>query len=213
MVESLLPFCECGCGLRVTKPGNRFIYKHGRRGKKHTNKTKEKMSEAAKGVPDSDEVRIAKLKEKEPLPDNWEFDKNNKMVTNKNCPTHLGCYIAEQVLTKTFKNVKIMPHNNHGFDVICDKDYKIDIKSAATGDKRSSWMFTLDQNKIADYFLCIAFDNRDDLNIEHLWLILGKDVNYRITISISKSTLSKWFKYEQPLDEVIACCNEMKGDK
>lgn len=26
--EELLPFCDCGCGLRVTKPGNRFRHGH-----------------------------------------------------------------------------------------------------------------------------------------------------------------------------------------
>lgn len=30
-----LPFCECGCGLRVTKPDNRFIHGHNQRGKDH----------------------------------------------------------------------------------------------------------------------------------------------------------------------------------
>jgi len=40
-------FCECGCGNR-TKSGNRFIFTHSRRGKKHSEETKRKISEKAK---------------------------------------------------------------------------------------------------------------------------------------------------------------------
>ena len=29
----VLPFCGCGCGGRVTKPGNKYIYGHNMRGK------------------------------------------------------------------------------------------------------------------------------------------------------------------------------------
>jgi len=244
-----LSLCECGCGERVTKPGNRFIWGHSRRGKHHTDEAKQilrdlnigkthtdstklAMSKASKGKPKSPEHckaisegqkgipespakitnrKLSALKEKEPLPDDWEFDKSAKMVTNKECGDYLGCYIAEQVLSKIFKNVQRMPYGNHGFDIICNRDLKIDIKSSATGDKRDGWMFTPDQNKIADYFLCVAFDNREDLNPEHLWLIPGHVINDRVTITISKSTLHKWAKYEQPIDKAILCCNEMRG--
>ena len=36
MTESLLPFCECECGKRVSKPENKFIRGHNRRGKDHS---------------------------------------------------------------------------------------------------------------------------------------------------------------------------------
>ncbi len=105
-----------------------------------------------------------------------------------------------------------MPPNNHGFDFYCGKVHKVDVKSSANGDKNDSWSFGIRKNAIADYFLCIAFDNRDDLNPEHLWLIPGNDVNHLVHLGISKSTISKWSQYEQPLDKVLACCNKMKGD-
>ncbi len=44
-----LPFCECGCGLRVRKKGHRFIYNHHRIGKKHTIEACLKMSVALTG--------------------------------------------------------------------------------------------------------------------------------------------------------------------
>lgn len=149
-------------------------------------------------------------KEKEPLPDGYKIDKNRGMVMNKDCGSFLGCYVAEQVLSKIFKNVKIMPYANSGYDFICNRNLKIDVKSAATGDRNSGWFFNIEWNKIADYFLLLAFNNRNDLIPEHLWLIPGEDINHRKGISISKSTISKWAKYEQSIDKVIACCNQMR---
>ena len=49
MTEEELPFCECGkCGLGVTKPGNRFINGHNRRGKKNSPKHCANLSKANK---------------------------------------------------------------------------------------------------------------------------------------------------------------------
>ena len=41
--KELLPLCECGCGLRVLKPGNRFRRGHNRRGAKHSPESKALM--------------------------------------------------------------------------------------------------------------------------------------------------------------------------
>lgn len=41
-----LPFCECGCGRRVSKVGNRFIVGHNSRGKKFS---KEQVAKSVKG--------------------------------------------------------------------------------------------------------------------------------------------------------------------
>ncbi len=68
MTEELLPFCECGeCGLRVTKPGNRFITGHNIRGNNNPMKnpdTAKKMSELKTGVPKSPEHCAALSKAK-----------------------------------------------------------------------------------------------------------------------------------------------------
>lgn len=138
----------------------------------------------------------------------------NKSKNNKFCPTYLGVIIAEKILSKIFKKVKVMPYNNCGYDFVCGKDYKIDVKSACKprhGRYLDRWTFHIHKNKIADYFLCLAFDNRDDLNPQYLWLIPGNILNNNISITISKTTLDKWEQYEQPLDKVISCCNTMKN--
>lgn len=168
------------------------------------------MSKAKKGIPYSKNNKKLRSKEKEPLPQGYEIGKESNMVVNKNCAQYLGCYIAEQVLAKIFKNTQRMPFGNIGFDFICNNGYKIDVKSSATG-YRGSWQFQIGKNTIADYFLCMAFDDRKDLIPVHLWLIPGKDVNHNKGIQISKSTIQRWAKYEQPIDKVIECCNEMKN--
>lgn len=52
-----LPLCECGCGLRVTKLGNRFIHGHYLRGKKFSKKTiiereKKRKENKSKPIPE-----------------------------------------------------------------------------------------------------------------------------------------------------------------
>ena len=139
---------------------------------------------------------------------------NNGSVDNKNCSTYLGVTIAEQLLAKVFKNVKRMHNGNKGFDIICNQGYKIDIKSSTKTKTRNAWIFKINCNRIADYFLCIAFDDRKNLNPLHLWLIPSDEINYLVNLRISESKLNKWSKFEltDMLDKVIGCCNIMKGD-
>ena len=132
---------------------------------------------------------------------------------NKQCPTFLGVHVAERVLSKVFKDVKRMPPNNMGCDFICNKGKKIDVKSACTEthyNQRDSWAFTVRRNQIADYFLCLAFDNREDLNPLHIWLIPGHIVNHLKGATIAESTLSKWDEYKLDISKTVACCDNMK---
>ena len=135
---------------------------------------------------------------------------------NKSCSQYLGITVAEQVLSKVFKNVKQMSPNHPRYDFVCNKGKKIDVKSATLKfDKRrpndkGKWYFNINKNTIADYFLCIAFDNREDLNPQHLWLIPGKEINHLLGFGISKSNVHKWKKYSQPINKVISCCNTLK---
>ena len=137
------------------------------------------------------------------------------IVNNKNCASYLGVTIAEQLLAKVFKNVVMMPYGNKGFDFKCNQGYMIDVKSAVKRNLRRAWMFKINKNLIADYFLCLAFDNRQQLNPMHIWLIPSKEINHLKFLTISESRLIKWSKYEliDKLDKVIGCCNIMKGIK
>ena len=132
---------------------------------------------------------------------------------NKQCTSFLGVYVAEQVPSKVFKNVEKMPTNNKGFDFFCNKGKKIDVKSACTHTRNAhgdSWIFHIKHNNTADYFLCLAFDSRENLNPLHIWLIPGEIINHQMRTSIAKSTLHKWDEYKLDITKTIKCCTEMK---
>ena len=140
------------------------------------------------------------------------------MNKNKTCSSYLGVHIAEQVLSKVFKNVQTKLYGHKGYDFICNSGYKIDVKSGCLNSFYNkkyhknyySWKFCIKQNKIADYFLCLAFDNRTDLNPEHIWLIPGDILNGKHSINISESKLSKWDEYKLDINKVISCCNILR---
>ena len=131
------------------------------------------------------------------------------MSENKDCSDYLGIAVNERLIRYRFKEIKVMPHNYPGFDFICNKNMKIDAKSSCL-DKNGRWQFYIDRNTTADYFLCVAYDNREELNIVHVWMIPGKDVNDHVSISIRPSTIHKWDKYIYDIEGFSACCNAMK---
>lgn len=135
------------------------------------------------------------------------------MSKNRECAPFLGIHVAEQVLAKVFKDVTKMPHGYPGYDFICNHGKKIDVKSACMRfhvDQPVTWSYHIFKNAIPDFFLCIAFDNRNDLNPLHLWLIPGVILNTQWATQISETTISKWNKYRLPLDKLITCCDSMK---
>lgn len=136
------------------------------------------------------------------------------MSENKSCPSFLGVHIAENVLSKVFKDVKKMPPCNPGYDFICKSGKKIDVKSSCIYhrvNRSDSWAFSINKNKCADYFLCLAFDNRDDLNPLHIWLIPSWKVSMYMGTGISESTLFKWNEYKLDIGKVLACCDSLKA--
>lgn len=144
---------------------------------------------------------------------NHEIGKNKPMSENKECSSYLGVYIAERYLSKIFTNVIRMPINHSGYDFICNKDYKIDVKSACIGKTSNRWVFCINNNITADYFLCIGFDNRNDMNPLHIWLIPNNTSLPKSGLSITNTSkiLKKYQQYEQneKLDELIICCDDI----
>jgi len=141
---------------------------------------------------------------------NYSYGRGTKpMGENKHCASYLGCHVAENILQKVFNNVIKMPNNHRFYDFICSKGKKIDVKSACIS-KQGGWIFTINKNMVADYFLCIAFDNRDDLNPLHLWLIPNHVLSHLKNTSISKSTIYKWDEYRIDVSKVVECCEEIR---
>ena len=131
------------------------------------------------------------------------------MSENKECSSFLGVHVAERVLSRVFKDVERMPMNNTGYDFICNKGKKIDVKSACIN-SRKAWCFNIAYNEVADHFLLIAFDNRYRLNPMHLWLLPGHVINHKKSIWMYPSTLKKWDEYRIDIDRAVSCCDSMK---
>ncbi len=142
--------------------------------------------------------------------------KNNgvkPMSENKECAYYLGVHVAERILSHVFNDVTRMPLKNPSFDFICNKGKKIDVKSACLQNmKRCNprWYFNIKQNTIADYFLCLAFDNRLDLNPLYMWLLPGPEFNTILNASIGITTINKWDKYALDINNVKICCDVVR---
>lgn len=138
------------------------------------------------------------------------------MSENKTCSDYLGVHIAERVLSAFFENITRMPCNNPGYDYICGRGFKIDVKSSCLRyrtDASPYWGFNIRGNVNADYFLLLAFNDRDALEPQHVWLIPLDVMNGRKNLlipNVSKS-LAKWERFERPLDKVIACCKSLRS--
>jgi hypothetical protein len=138
----------------------------------------------------------------------------------KECSLYLGVVVAETVLSKEFDSVIRMPHGNKGFDFYCKNGYKIDSKASCLRDPNRYagdnlfWNFHIRRNDVADFFICVGYDNRDKLNPMHVWLIPGKLLSHLISLTIlnTRDGLAKWSKYERPLENIVNCCDKLRRD-
>jgi len=135
----------------------------------------------------------------------------------RDCSSFLGVYIAEEILSNFFENVKRMPYGNPGYDYICSKGHKIDVKSSCLrhpehGRTADRWTFHIRKNRVADYFVCIGFDDRQHLNPMRVWIFPGKDVQNKMGLLISNThrCLGIYKNYEKPINRALDACNKMK---
>jgi hypothetical protein len=142
---------------------------------------------------------------------------------NKSCSVWLG-EIAERICVDVFGVVNRMPHNNKGYDMVCGRGYKVDVKAACIFTKTyqyktpklvNGWFFRIRRNEIADYVVCIGFNNdRERLEVLRAWVIPGRLVRGMTTIHISADTskVHKWDKYEYPIEKIRDICMTKKGE-
>lgn len=135
---------------------------------------------------------------------------------NRKDTRFLGVYIAENAVAKIFKESKKMPYANIGFDVVCPKGYKIDVKSTVLN-KYNTFNFHINQNNIADYFILIGFNNIIELEPIYMWIIKStEDISgcpiknlEGLAILNEPDYLDIYKKYENPdkLKELKCVCN------
>lgn len=136
------------------------------------------------------------------------------MYKNKLCPSYLGVVIAERLVRHLFDDVETMSMHNPGFDFVCNRGKKIDVKSSSTrfrNGKFPRWIFEINHNNTADFFICVAFDNRTDLNPLHMWMIPGHILSKQGSARISLSTICKWNKWKMDINDAQICCTELKN--
>jgi len=136
-----------------------------------------------------------------------------QMSENTDCPIYLGIHIVEHAMKHIFNDVEVMPMNNPGYDFVYDGGKKVDAKSGCILNNRNNWQFHINHNTTTDYFVCVAFDNRKDLNPLHIWMLPGDKFNHLSTASISISTIHKWDVYRLDIDDVIMYCNTIRNYK
>lgn len=123
---------------------------------------------------------------------------------NRTDPRFIGIYIAENGIAGIYEGSKRMPYYNPGYDIICPKGYKIDVKATILN-KYNTFSFSISKNKIADYFALVVFNNIIELIPTHMWIIKSdEDIDGRMVKMLHKLVipnepkyLDKYRKYEK----------------
>lgn len=136
------------------------------------------------------------------------------MSENKECAQYLGVHLSENAASKLLPKATKMPINHPKYDFLCSQGYKIDVKSSTLRLNKNSvtprWSFCIRDNKDADYFMCIGYDNRTDLNILKIWMIPRKEVDGHKFLLISLSNEVNWKEYELDPKEATQCVETIK---
>lgn len=170
---------EVACSCKLCK--NKYSIEHARRNRDHRNK-----------------VRQA-----------WRYRTGRQTPAKDNpmCSDWLG-NITESILVEAFGAVQRMPPKNPGYDFICKNGYKIDAKASCLYNQRKTWQFDIHENKTADYFICIGFDNRESMTPTKVWLIKGELINDKKCIAMGQH--SKYDIYLYDIDKIGKICDIKK---
>ena len=138
------------------------------------------------------------------------------MYKNKSSPQFIGIVVAERLIKHLFNDFEMMPPNFPGYDAVCNKGKKINIKASTAHMQQnknsvtSTWLFAIRKNKVPDFYLLMAFDDTIDLNPLNVWLVRGSEINNQTGVRISSSTIHKWDKWKMDLNDARMCCDLMK---
>lgn len=132
--------------------GQNHVKEMAERSKRHYLKNREKMIKAAKLYREENYERLAECARKRMG--------YISMYKNKSCAAYLGIVIGERLCRYLFKDVQIMPNNNPGFDIICNKGKKIDVKTGCihlNHGKHSNWIFHIKKKHHCRLFHLYSF--------------------------------------------------------
>jgi len=114
----------------------------------------------------------------------WRYERGiqSPMSENENCSHYLGTLVAERqygriILPEIFGGIEQeMPYGNPYYDFLVKGNIKIDVKSCCLRKLKGwiGWEPHVRFNNVTDYFIILAFDDRDNLNLIYVWLI-GKN--------------------------------------
>lgn len=99
----------------------------------------------------------------------------NPTKENRLLKSFIGSYIAENGISKLFEGCQKMKKNNPGYDIICPKGYKLDVKASVLS-RFNTFGFHIAKNQIADYFILVGFDNVINLKPLYLWILKRDDI-------------------------------------
>lgn len=114
----------------------------------------------------------------------WRYSKGIQapMSENEECAHFLGTHIAERkygriILPEMFGGIEQeMPYGNPWYDFLVKRNIKVDVKSCCLREMKGwiGWEPHVRFNNVTDYFVVLAFDNRENLILIYVWLI-GKN--------------------------------------
>lgn len=73
-----------------------------------------------------------------------------------------------------------------------------------------SWSFKITNHIRPDYYMFVAFGTRADLNLLHIWMVPGMEIDIGSDARITDNMLSKWAEYEISGKKVVQSCNALK---
>lgn len=123
------------------------------------------------------------------------------MDVNTDCAHYLGTLVAEiqygrVILPEMFGGIEQeMPYGNPSYDFLVKGNIKVDIKSCCLREMKGwiGWEPHVRFNNVTDYFVILAFDDRDNLNLIFIWsigkneIIRGNKFHMRDSIKITNT--------------------------
>jgi len=128
-----------------------------------------------------------------------ETGKTEPLCVNKSCSSYLGVYIANKIMKDLYPESEKMPYGNPGYDHVLKNGDKIRVCTSTfhKTKRRNFWGFHTKQKTTADYFIFMAFKDRNSDDPLHIWKIPNfGTIQDQQLVSIAESTLSKWSSFE-----------------